>query len=162
VSVPGRRSHRRRCPGGTDACLVIAAAPSVGRIQCKRPAVSAAVTDITEFPHHRIISASQNLCITEFVHHGICGLQSGSGRLAIRERPSPRDRWHRRCRRGANRPEAHRRLRKPLPACGRGAADGAMISAGASSSATDERRSRMMSAASKRSISAKPAISRRG
>src|SRR6266478_2620506 len=33
---------------------------------------------------------------------------------------------------GANRPEAHLRLRKPPPGRGRGAADGAMTSAGAS------------------------------
>src|SRR6266481_2201622 len=45
---------------------------------------------------------------------------------------------------GANRPEAHLRLRKPPPGRGRGAADGVMTSA-----------------ASKRSISAKPARSRR-
>ncbi len=63
---------------------------------------------------------------------------------------------------GANRPDAHLRLRKPPPGRGRGAADGAMTSAGASSSATSgESRSPMMSAASKRSISAKPARSRR-
>ena len=62
----------------------------------------------------------------------------------------------------ANRPDAHLRLRKPPPGRGRGVADGAMTSVGLSSSATSgESRSPLMSAANNRSISAKPARSRR-
>jgi hypothetical protein len=67
---------------------------------------------------------------------------------------------HARCR--SNRPDAYLRLRKPPSGCGRGAADGAMTSAGASLSATSgESRPPVRSAESKRSISAKPARSRR-
>jgi hypothetical protein len=84
----------------------------------------------------------------------------GSRRLAIRGWLSPGDRWHRRC--PSKSADAHLRLRKPPPGCGRGAVDGAMTSVGSSSSATSgECRSPLMSAASKRSISAKPTRSRR-
>ena len=84
---------------------------------------------------------------------------TGSRRLAIRGRPSPGDRWHRRC--PSKSADAHLRLRKPPPGCGRGAVDGAMTSVGSSSATSGESRSPLMSAASKRSISAKPARSRR-
>jgi len=63
-------------------------------------------------------------------------------------------------RRETNRPDAH--LRLPPPGRGRGAPDIIALSPDASSSATSgERRSRMTSVASKRSISARPARSRR-
>jgi hypothetical protein len=72
-------------------------------------------------------------------------------------RGDPTVRWPRRW------PSPHLRLRKPPPCGGRGDVDGAIASAGAPSSSTsaEGRRSPMVSVASKRSTSAKPARSRR-